>query len=67
MTIELAKEDASHLPLCKCADTSATCLGRQPGVACMAHDDWYSKPALIRRYEPPDEEEPWWPLFGPHS
>lgn len=31
-------------PLCKCADTSMHCLGRQPGVVCMAHDRWYVTP-----------------------
>lgn len=44
------KPDMSHLPLCDCADKGSTCLGRQPGVACMAHDDWYTRPAIENQY-----------------
>ena len=32
------------MPLCDCADKSATCLGRQEGKACMAHDPWFDLP-----------------------
>jgi len=53
--IKPEKPDMSHLPLCNCADTSAFCLGRQPGVACMAHDDWYSRPAAANRDQATDE------------
>lgn len=57
------KPDMSHLPLCECANSSGTCIGRKPGVACMAHDDWYSKPAERAKNDPPaDEENDWHPL-----
>jgi len=32
------------MTLCDCADKSATCLGRQEGKACMAHDKWFVRP-----------------------
>lgn len=42
--------------LCDCADTSATCLGRQPGKLCMANDKWYDMPC--RRGECPGPFDP---------
>ncbi len=35
---------AWKLPLCDCSNTSASCLGRQPGKSCMAKDAWYKMP-----------------------
>lgn len=31
-------------PLCDCANSSARCLGLQPGRACQAHDRWWALP-----------------------